>query len=80
VAIRRSALSAAEELGSDDVVFEPHNLMARLCAMVPPPWFHMVQFHGVKLRETQDAKSATTPQILLLFLLPPVSITPVAER
>jgi hypothetical protein len=29
-------------------VFEPHDLMARLCAMVPPPWFHMIplDFHA----------------------------------
>jgi hypothetical protein len=29
------------------VIFEPHDLMARLCAMVPPPWFHMIRFYGV---------------------------------
>jgi hypothetical protein len=33
--------------GTPFVIFEPDNLMARLCAMVPPPWFHMIRFHGV---------------------------------
>jgi hypothetical protein len=33
--------------GTRFVVFEPDELMARLCAMVPPPWFHMIRFHGV---------------------------------
>jgi hypothetical protein len=29
------------------VTLEPYELMARICAMVPPPRFHMVRFHGV---------------------------------
>src|SRR5439155_15939075 len=33
--------------GTRFVLFEPHDLIARLCAMVPPPWFHMIRFHGV---------------------------------
>jgi hypothetical protein len=33
--------------GTRFVIFEPDDLMARLCAMVPPPWFHMIRFHGV---------------------------------
>jgi hypothetical protein len=33
--------------GTRFVIFEPDDLMARLCAMVPPPWLHMIRFHGV---------------------------------
>ena len=33
--------------GTRFVIFDPDALMARLCAMVPPPWFHMLRFHGV---------------------------------
>ena len=29
------------------MIFEPDDLMARLCAMVPPPWLHRIRFHGV---------------------------------
>jgi hypothetical protein len=33
--------------GTRFVIFDPDDLIARLCAMVPPPWFHMIRFHGV---------------------------------
>jgi hypothetical protein len=33
--------------GTTALVFEPLDLIARLCAMVPPPWFHMIRFHGL---------------------------------
>jgi len=33
--------------GTVAVFLEPLDLMARLCAMVPPPRFHMVRSHGV---------------------------------
>ena len=29
------------------VALDPYELLARICAMVPPPRFHMVRFHGV---------------------------------
>lgn len=47
--------------------FEPLDLIARLCAMVPPPHFHMVRYHGVlsshaKLRpEVVPSPPADTP-------------------
>ncbi len=42
--------------GTRFVTLDPYALLARICAMVPPPRFHMVRFHGVlapnaKLRE-----------------------------
>jgi hypothetical protein len=33
--------------GTRFVTFEPYELLARVCAMVPPPRFHMIRFHGV---------------------------------
>ena len=33
--------------GTTALLFEPLDLIARLCAMVPPPWFHMIRFHGL---------------------------------
>ena len=33
--------------GTTALVFEPLDLIVRLCAMVPPPWFHMIRFHGL---------------------------------
>ncbi len=57
--------------------FEPLDLIARLCAMVPPPGFHMVRYHGVlsshaKLRreivpKPSDDAPAPPPRQLLLY-------------
>lgn len=33
--------------GSQAVVLEPYDLLARLCALIPPPRMHMVRYHGV---------------------------------
>ena len=33
--------------GTRAIVLSPLDLIARLCAMVPPPGFHMIRFHGV---------------------------------
>lgn len=33
--------------GTRFVKLDPYELLARICAMVPPPWFNMVRFHGL---------------------------------
>jgi hypothetical protein len=33
--------------GTRAFVFEPFDLIARLCTAVPPPRFHMLRYHGV---------------------------------
>ena len=33
--------------GTRALVLEPHDLLVRLCATVPPPWFNMVRYFGV---------------------------------
>jgi hypothetical protein len=33
--------------GTRFVTLDPYELLVLLCAMVPPPQFHMVRFHGV---------------------------------
>lgn len=43
----RYTMKKAWSDGTIALVFEPFNLLARLCAMVPPPGFHMVRYHGV---------------------------------
>lgn len=63
--------------GTHALVFEPLDLIARLCAMVPPPGFHMVRYHGVlsshaKLRsdvvpEPPDDAPAPPPRQLDLY-------------
>ena len=33
--------------GTTHVVFEPQELMEKLAALVPPPRFHLVRYHGI---------------------------------
>jgi len=33
--------------GTRALLLEPHDLLVRLCAAVPPPWFNMVRYFGV---------------------------------
>ncbi|MBK9262277.1 MAG: transposase [Polyangiaceae bacterium] len=43
----RYELKKAWRDGTRFVTLGPYELIARICAMVPPPRFHMVRFHGV---------------------------------
>ncbi|MBK9261998.1 MAG: transposase [Polyangiaceae bacterium] len=43
----RYELKKAWKDGTRYVTLDPYGLMARICAMVPPPRFHMIRFHGV---------------------------------
>lgn len=43
----RYELKKAWRDGTRFVTLDPNELIARICAMVPPPRFHMVRFHGV---------------------------------
>ncbi len=36
--------------GTTHVAFEPVDFVARLAALVPPPRFHLVRYHGVLRR------------------------------
>jgi hypothetical protein len=38
---------AAWKDGTHAVLLDPLDLLARLCALVPPPRFHMLRYHGV---------------------------------
>jgi Putative transposase len=58
-----------ERDGTRFVRLDPYESLARICAMVPPPWFNMIRFHGVlapntKLREqvVASAKPYVLPQ------------------
>ena len=61
--------------GTHAIVLSPETLMARLCAMVPPPRMHLIRFHGVlashasRRREVVPAapKPLATPEQLSLF-------------
>jgi hypothetical protein len=43
----RLTLKSVWRDGTHALVFEPFDLLARLCAAVPPPRFHMLRYHGV---------------------------------
>ena len=33
--------------GTQAILLDPMDLISRLAAIVPPPWFHLTRFHGV---------------------------------
>jgi len=33
--------------GTRALVLEPHDLLVRLCASIPPPWFNLVRYFGI---------------------------------
>ena len=43
----RLAFKAAWKDGTHAVLLDPLDFIARLCALVPPPRFHMLRYHGV---------------------------------
>jgi len=43
----RYTMKKAWRDGTHALLFEPLDLLGRLCAMVPPPRVHMIRFHGV---------------------------------
>jgi hypothetical protein len=47
--------------GTRAFIFEPFDLIARLCAAVPPPRFHMLRYHGV-LAAHSHLRSEVTPR------------------
>lgn len=75
--------------GTTALVFEPLDLVARICAMIPTPWFHMVRYHGVlaphaKLRaevvpvpsSTAQPMTASGPQLELELWGPTTASSP----
>jgi len=59
--------------GTVALVLEPMDLIARVCALIPPPRFHMVRYHGVlsshaKVRaEVVPQREAAAAKQLVLF-------------
>ena len=47
--------------GTHALVFDPLDLIARICAMIPPPRFNMIRFHGV-LAPNAMLRSAVVPE------------------
>ncbi|MBX3276264.1 MAG: transposase, partial [Sandaracinaceae bacterium] len=43
----RLRFKAAWKDGTHTVLLDPLDFIARLCALVPPPRFHMIRYHGV---------------------------------
>jgi hypothetical protein len=41
--------------GTKAIVLSPLDFIARLCALVPPPYFHLTRFHGL-LRQTRGSE------------------------
>lgn len=56
--------------GTVALVFEPLDLIARLCALIPPPGFHTVRYHGV-LSSHASLRPEVVPEPPCQQLLPP---------
>jgi hypothetical protein len=48
--------------GSTDVIFDPLDLIGKLAALVPPPRFNMVRYHG-QLAPSANWRKLITPQV-----------------
>jgi hypothetical protein len=74
----RVSFKAPWRSGTAHADMDPHQFLARLCALVPPPGFHMTRYYGVlashhRLRERVIPKPAVPPpppQLALDFALP----------
>ena len=73
----RVSFKAPWRSGTAHADMDPHQFLARLCALVPPPGFHMTRYYGVfashhRLREHVIPKPAVPPpppQLALDFAL-----------
>ncbi|MDQ3035843.1 MAG: transposase [Myxococcota bacterium] len=57
----RYAFKRAWKDGTHAVVLEPLDLLARLAALVPPPRFHLLRYHGV-LASNSAARAEVVPK------------------
>lgn len=48
--------------GTEAVFFEPLDLISRLCALIPPPRFHLLRYHGVLAAHAKD-RSEVVPAL-----------------
>ena len=58
----RYTLKKAWKDGTVALLLEPLDLIARVCALVPPPRLHMVRYHGV-LSSHAKARSEVVPHL-----------------
>jgi hypothetical protein len=66
--------------GTTHVAFEPLELIDRLAALVPPPRFHTVRYHGV-LASRSKHRAKVVPQVTELAARPPCgAVTCAPER
>jgi hypothetical protein len=73
-----TAKTTSARSGTAHADMDPHQFLARLCALVPPPGFHMTRYYGVfashhRLREhviPRPAAPPPPPQLALDFAHP----------
>jgi hypothetical protein len=56
----RYRFKAPSKDGTHAVLLEPLDFIARLCALIPPPRFHMLRYHGV-LAAHSSVRSEVVP-------------------
>ncbi|MFT5354988.1 MAG: hypothetical protein ACI9KE_002201 [Polyangiales bacterium] len=50
----RIRFKSAWKGGTHSVLLDPLDLISRLCALIPPPRFHMLRYHGVLSGHSRD--------------------------
>jgi hypothetical protein len=48
--------------GTHELVLEPHELLRRLCALIPPPRVHQIRYHGVFAPNARGRRAVTRQQ------------------
>jgi hypothetical protein len=63
--------------GTRALLLHPHDLLVRLCAAIPPPWFHMIRYFGVLSSDSSERSlvvpESTAPHTRHRFTPPPAA-------
>ena len=81
----RIRFKSAWKDGTHSVLLDPLDFISRLCALIPPPRFHMLRYHGVLAGHSRDraevvpSETVTQPETsadLLQLVLPAAAFQP----
>jgi hypothetical protein len=49
--------------GTHALLLEPHDLLVRLCACIPPPWFNLIRYFGVLSSHSRHRARVVPPVV-----------------
>ncbi|NVB39309.1 transposase [Pseudenhygromyxa sp. WMMC2535] len=59
--LQRSGVKGEAEIYADVVVLDSLDFIGRLAALIPPPSFHMIRYHGVLAGHAKRGRGETQP-------------------